>query len=137
MINIDELRKENQEVIHLSEVLSALIPHSQLRNNPIFCELLARFSDKVKVHLSHEDHTLYSGLLTHSDKKLRDTATLFLGNTRELKRLFTGYAKQWCHPSPDARDHENFVKETLDMFRIIRDRIRMEEEQLFPILANF
>jgi hypothetical protein len=59
-----------------------------------------------------------------------------LGNTRELKRLFTGYAKQWCHASPDAHEHETFVKETQDMFRIIKERIRMENEQLFPILAK-
>jgi hemerythrin-like domain-containing protein len=136
MVKIEELRAENQEIVELCEVLTALIDHSHLRNNPVFCELIARFSNKVKAHLSREDQAMYSEMLTHSEKKLRDTASLFMGNTRELKKLFAGYAKQWCHPSPDAHEHAAFVKETQDMFRIIKERIRMENEQLFPVLAQ-
>ncbi len=137
MIKIDDLRAENQQVLDTSEVLEALIDRDELLSNPVFCDLLNKFAERVKIHLSHEDCALHSGLLTHQDKKIRDTASHFLSNTRELKKIFTGYTKQWCKPSPNQAQHEKFVKETRDIFRIIRERIRMENDELFPVLQQF
>jgi hemerythrin-like domain-containing protein len=135
MIAIDDLRKENQNILDLKSVLSELIGKEELLNNPVFCELLERFRSSVQSHLDHEDRTIYSELLNHDDKQINEVATHFLSNTHELKKLFSGFVKKWCGHSQNA-DHASFVKETSEIFNMIDKRIKTENDELFPIVMK-
>ena len=136
MVNIEELEKENAEIIDLCGIISVLVEHPQLRANPVFCELLSRFVENVKGHLQHEEREVYSELLTHPNRKLKDAASRFMSNTNELKKIFNTYIKQWCSPAIDNSKDELFKNETKDMFRLIKERIQMEKEELFPLVKK-
>ena len=135
MVAIDELKKENQSILDLKSILSELIGNKDLRKNPVFCELLEQFRNSVQSHLDHEDRTVYSELLNHDDKKVNEVASHFLGNTQELKRLFSGFVKKWCG-STTSSDHEAFMNETTEIFRLIEKRIDIENSELFPIISR-
>ena len=133
MIPVEELRKENDEIKDLSDVLSGLISNSSLRSNDIFCELLERFQNKLDEHLKHEARSIYPELLNHDDTSIKQIAKSFLGNTHELERILKKYTKRWCHHI-NTKNHAEFEEETKTVFRLVNERIQMEEKHLFPVL---
>ena len=133
MMPVEELRKENDEINDLSNVLSNLISDQSLRNNPVFCGLLERFRSKLDSHLKHEARSIYPELLNHDEKKIKQVAKDFLSNTHELERILSKYVKRWCH-CINTENHKEFENETMEIFRLINERIQMEEDYLFPVL---
>ena len=133
MIPVEELRNENDEIKDLSDVLSNLVSDQSLRTNTVFCELLQRFRSKLDAHLKHEARSIYPELLNHDDKKLKQIAKDFLSNTHELERILSKYVKRWCHHI-NTENHDEFEKETMEIFRLVNERIQMEETHLFTAL---
>ena len=136
MVAREELEKENQEIIDLASILSALVDKSEFRHNPVFCDLLHRFMDKINQHLNHEARSVYSELLTHSDTEINNAASLFIGNAHELEKILSGYTKRWCVAIPPSEKHDTFVNETNEIFRLLNERITMESKLLFPHLGT-
>ena len=133
MIPVEDLRKENDEIKDLSDVLSGLVSNQSLRTNSVFCELLQRFHTKLENHLKHEARSIYPELLSHEDTKIKQVAKDFLSNTHELERILSKYVKRWCHHI-NTENHAEFEKETMDVFRLVNERIDLEESHLFSIL---
>ena len=133
MTQIEELRRENDEIKDLSNVLSALVSNQLLRTSPTFCGLLQRFQDKLGSHLKHEARSIYPELLNHDDKHINQVAKDFLGNTHELERILSKYVKRWCK-CINTENHEEFETETMEIFRLVNERIQMEEGHLFTVL---
>jgi hemerythrin-like domain-containing protein len=136
MVAIEELQKENQEIIDLASILSALVNKCEFRSNPVFCELLHRFMDKINAHLSHEARSVYTDLLSHKDLKINNAASQFISNAHELEKILGGYTRRWCVPIPAVEKHEKFLEETNAIFRLLNERIAMESDHLFPIIRN-
>lgn len=130
---IEELRNENSEIKELIDVLSKLTNDETLRTNKVFCELLQQFQDKVDNHLRHESRSIYSKLLNHDDSSIKKVASDFLSNTHELEKIKSKYIKRWCHQI-NVNNHDEFKTETKDFFKLINDRIHMEETHLFNVL---
>ena len=136
MVAIEDLQKENQEIIDLASILSELVPKSVFRGNPVFCELLHRFMDKINNHLSHEARSVYTDLLAHKDLQTNNAASQFISNAHELEKILKGYTKRWCVPIPSAEKHDAFIDETNEIFKLLNERIAMESNYLFPIIRN-
>lgn len=136
MVAVQELERENQEIVHLASVLGVLVDKPEFRTNPIFCELLHRFMDKIEQHLSHEARSVYNELLSHKDKQTNQAATRFISNAHELEKILGGYTKRWCVPIPSIERHDTFVQETHEIFRLLNERIMMETKHLFPALTS-
>ena len=130
---IEELQNENAEIKELIDVLSKLTNNKSLRTNKIFCELLQRFQDKVDNHLRHESRSIYSELLNHDESSIKKVASDFLSNTHELEKIKSKYIKRWCHQI-NVTNHDEFKTETKEFFKLINDRIQMEESHLFKVL---
>ena len=133
MVSVDELRKENNEITELIDILFGLVSNPSLRGNTVFCELLERLKNRLDEHLKHEARSIYPELLNHDDTNVKQIAKSFLGNTHELERILSKYAKRWCkHMNTDS--HEEFESESRQIFRLVNERIQMEENHLFPVL---
>jgi hypothetical protein len=135
MIPIEEFRKENQEILDLTEALTVMIDHADLRQNAVFCELLDRFSKKIEGHLSHESRSLYGKLLQQHDNDVSRLASRFMTNTHELTRILSSYNRSWCHTDPTRGSNEDFTRETRQIIHFVNDRIRLENEHLLPALG--
>ena len=133
MTPVEELRNENDNIEAIIDVLINLVSIPTLRNNHIFCELLQRFHDMLDEHIKHEARSIYPKLLSHDDKKIKLVAKDFLSNTHELERILSKYVKRWCHQI-NTENHEKFEKETLEVFKLVHERIKMEESHLFTAL---
>lgn len=136
MYTLNELKEQNQEISQLCEVLSVLMQHNSLHDNPFVCELMKRFKEKVWVHLVFEDNTIYAALVHNEDKKVSDTAKNFHDSAKEIKHRFSGFVRHWCTMPGSESEHEMLTKESNEIFELVRNRISYENEQIFPLVAQ-
>ncbi len=136
MYSIDELKAQNQEISDLCAVLSVLVEQPSLHNNPYVCELMSRFKEKVWIHLVFEDNTIYSALSRHDNTAVSRIAQEFHDSARQIKKRFSGYVRRWCIPTVGELEHEELVKESREIFQLIRDRVKYENEKMFPLVSQ-
>ena len=136
MYTLDELKKQNQDITDLIDILEALIKNPALTSNPFVCELVSRFNEKVWMHLVFEDNTIYSELSRHHNPDISKIAKSFHGSAKEIKKHFSGYVKLWCHASTNNGDHKAFTELSTKIFKLIRDRVKFESDEMFPILEK-
>ena len=134
MYTLSELKKQNQEISDLIEVLSALIKEGNLMNNPFVCDLVSRFNEKVWMHLVFEDNSLYSELAKHHNPDISEIANRFHDSAKSVKKDFSAYMKLWCKVSGTDHHQQAFCEQTTDMLAKIKDRISFETEQMFPLV---
>ena len=134
MYSVDELKKQNEDIAELCDVLSVLIEHRSLHNNRYVCELMTRFKEKVWMHLVFEDNTIYAELIRHNDKSVSDTARGFHDSAKEIRRCFSHYVKHWCSPAVDDAGHDALLKESGELFRLVKERINYENVHMFPLI---
>jgi iron-sulfur cluster repair protein YtfE (RIC family) len=137
MYTLDELREQNREIVRLCDVLSVLVEHEQLRNNPYVCELMTRFKEKVWIHLVFEDNTVYTELSRHNDPAISEIAQRFHDSAREIKKRFSNYVRHWCKPEVSEEEFPVLLEESREMFRLIRERVNYENEQMFPLVEQY
>ena len=136
MYSVDELKQQNQEITELCDVLSVLIEHRSLHNNSYVCELMARFREKVWMHLVFEDNTVYAQLARHHDQAISATARGFHDSAKEIRQCFSHYAKHWCKPKIDEADHEKLQADSNQLFRLVKERIDYENTHMFPLIEE-
>lgn len=136
MYTLDELKQQNQDINDLCDVLSVLIYDKSLHDNPYVCDLMSRFREKVWMHLVFEDNTIYAELIRHNNKSISSIARKFHDSARVIRKRFSGYIRNWCNPAVTDAEHEALLKESQEIFSLIRERIKYENEQIFPILED-
>ena len=136
MYSLDELKQQNQDITDLCNVLSVLIEKSELHSNPYVCDLIQRFKEKVWMHLVFEDNTIYAALFRHSDDSISNVAKAFHDSAREIKHRFSGYVKHWCKVAVSDAEHKALQEESRDIFALIMERVRYENEYMFPLVEK-
>lgn len=137
MVTFEELNTQNHKIMELSKVLQNVIQDRALCDNAVTCDLFFQYVDHVKGHLDIEDRHLYAALLNHKERSVNNTAKQFLSGSAEIKRIFEAYLHKWCKKrAMIIKDHQAFVNETEDMFRLVLNRIQDETEQLYPLIRK-
>lgn len=136
MYSIEDLKKQNQEISHLCDVLSVLMDKPSLHNNPFVEELMKRFKEKVWIHLVFEDNTIYTGLLNNQDSSTTETVRAFHDSAKEIKHCFSVFVKHWRKMATTDEEHNELSKECRDIFSRIRERVKYENEQIFPLIGK-
>ena len=138
MANFDELNLQNDELTELSNVLMYLFQDRAMCDTGTACTLFYNFMDKFSEHMGLVDR-LYKGLLSDKEQKVNNTARLFMSGEQELRRIITQYTKKWCNKSRkelNVADHENFKKDTEELFGMVLSRIQDETEHLYPLVRE-
>jgi hemerythrin-like domain-containing protein len=100
-------------------------------------DLFFSYVDRVKEHLDLEERELYQSMLLHNDQTIRNTASKFLSGSGEIKRVFGQYLKRWSkNKELLINDHDQFVKDTREMFQLVLNRIEDEVEHLYPTVRE-
>ncbi len=136
MYSLNELKKQNQEINDLIEVISTLINEEKLMTNPFVCDLVTRFNEKVWMHLVFEDNSIYAELAKHHNPKISEIAGEFHSSAREIRKDFSAYMKHWCKVSGADHHKQAFCDETRQMLEKIKARIEYESEKMFPLVET-
>ncbi len=136
MYSLCELKKQNQEISDLIEVISVLIENKKLISNPFVCDLVSRFNEKVWMHLVFEDNTIYAELAKHHNPDISEIAQNFHDSAKAIKKEFSAYVKLWCQASGADHHHQAFCGQSPDMLKKIKQRIEYENDKIFPLIEN-
>ncbi|TNF38527.1 MAG: hemerythrin domain-containing protein [Gammaproteobacteria bacterium] len=136
MYTLDELKRQNQEITDLVDILSVLMQHPHLRKNPFVCDLVSSFNEKVWMHLVFEENTIYCELARHHNPDISNIAKKFHDTSRQVKKHFSHYVKLWCQTSANKADQETFLEESQKVFDLVRERIRFENDEMFPLVEK-
>jgi len=126
MITYEELNTQSHEITELTNVLAYLLNDRSMCDTNISCELFQRFSKKLEAHLDTVDCT-YATLLNSKDDHAQKIAQKFMGGSQEIKHIFQQYTKTWCERHGHRlhiADHEEFMKDTRQVFDIILNRVQ-------------
>jgi hypothetical protein len=75
-------------------------------------------------------------LAKHHNPDISNIAKSFHNSARPIKKDFSSYIKLWCKTSEGKSDREGFCQESERIFKMIQDRVRYEQEEMFPIVEK-
>ncbi|TNG02037.1 MAG: hypothetical protein EP297_01560 [Gammaproteobacteria bacterium] len=139
MITYEELHKQNHAITEISNVFLFLIEDRLMCDTKITCDLFFNYVEKVKHHLDVEDKHLYTDLLRSGDATSKLVAENFMSGSKEIKRIFQSYLKKWSSKKSHQlliSNHDEFKKETNEMFELVLNRIQDETEHLYPLIRS-
>jgi len=137
MVSFKELNEQNHKIAERAKIILYMIQDRTICDTDVTCDLFFDLTERVKNHLDIEERELYKDMLTHQDHNIKQTAENFLSGSAELKRVFKQYLKRWCHnKNLRIKNHEQFVKETDEIFTMIQDRIISETEKFYPVVRT-
>ena len=136
MYSLSELKKQNQEIGDLADVLDVLINKQNLIHNPFVCDLVCRFNEKVWMHLVFEDNSLYNELAKHHNPDISNLAESFHNSTKAIRKEFSDYVKLWCKASGADHHQRAFCEQTPEILNKVRQRIKFETEKMFPLVES-
>ena len=136
MYTLDELKKQNDEIIELCDVLCVVLKQPSLYNNSYAIELMNRFKEKVWIHLAFEDETIYSGLSQNTDEEVRCALDEFHQSGRVIKKQFSTFIRNWKKFVESGKEHKSIHSECSDIFDLIRKRVCYENDQMFPLVKR-
>jgi hypothetical protein len=67
---------------------------------------------------------------------VRTTAQRFLSGSHQVKKFFSDYLHNWCHPSASQEHCEAFLKQTDDIFTLLKQRMRVEDEGFYTLVSD-
>ena len=140
MITYKVLNEQNHRITELSNILQYLFENRAMCDTNSCCELFKNYVDLVNEHIETVDKTMYSELLSSADEKTNNVAKNFMSGSVEVKKILKKFSKDWC-PSKNShdlkiKDHQQFLKETSELFNIILQRILDETEHLYPLVRS-
>lgn len=133
MISFDLLGRQNHEIAELTKVLAHLLKDRELCDTKVASDLLDQYVLHVQEHFKRNNQFIYGDLLTNSDTTVNNIAKRFLEGEKEIKRLFNDFVVRWCQRGLHIDNHQRFLDEAADIFRLMDERIRAESEELYPI----
>jgi hypothetical protein len=139
MTAFSKLHAQNHKITELSNVFLYLVQNREICDTETACDVFFEYSTKVKEHIELVDRELCGKLISYPDQAIKNTADRFLSGSTEIKRIFNQYLKDWCNEPRRhlrIRDHDEFLKETEQMFALVLDRIQRETEHLYPLIRK-
>jgi len=136
MYSIDELKKQNHEIDDLIAVLRVLIKEESLINNPLVCNMVSQFNEKVWMHLVFEEKSIYAELTLHPSPEIKKIADIFHRSAKEIKKDFSAYMRLWCLVSGSERHHQAFFEQSCTIMDKVKQRVTYEVENIFPLIEE-
>ena len=138
MTTIDDLHRRRREITEMASVIENLLKPEQLAIHPIakvthilLCDLCAMVSE----HLADEHRGLYPELLTHQDTHVKNLAWGLINNDKLLKPEFSQYKRKWLKDC-EFQFTEEFVQDTREILKTLRQRMELEENTVIPRLVR-
>jgi hypothetical protein len=139
MVTFASLHAQNHKITELSNVFLYLIRDRAMCDTQVACDLFFDYARQVREHIDLVDKQLCGRLISHPDQAVKNTADRFMSGSSEIKRIFSGYLKDWCsekHKELHISQHERFLDETNQVFNLVLDRIQRETEHLYPLIRR-
>jgi hemerythrin-like domain-containing protein len=130
----NKFRRQHADLVEvINKMTDLLSPWALNEYSATMHSLLLELSGKLKVHLIMEDDVLYPELQKSSNEKVRKIAQQFFDEMGGLKKNFIDYVHHWPNTEAIKNNAEDFVNETRGIFNALGNRIKREDNELYPL----
>lgn len=132
MARTDKFRQQHNELLALAHELQALLNEEALSTDGSAARRsLGNLMGKLLMHLSIEDKVLYPDLEGNKDPAVATLARRFASEMKTTAANVVAYNSRWATPSQIKENAHQFIKETKDVIKILADRIKRENQELY------
>ena len=135
-MNTEHFRQDHREIHDLVQQLRQMIKLGVEDHAPNIIVLLVRIGEKVSQHLQEEDQQLYLPMAMSKDKNLADIAIDVQIRMGEIREAFEEFCDVYRTPADIIQNVSGFRQDASAVFKILHDRMRFENNELFPLLAT-
>lgn len=135
-MNTEHFRQDHREIHDLVQQLRQLIRSGADTNAPKIVMLLVRIGEKVTRHLQEEDQQLYLPMAMSSDTQLANIAIDVQIRMGEIHEAFEEFCEVYRTPADIIHNLSGFRQDASAVFKVLHDRMRFENNELFPLLAT-
>jgi Hemerythrin HHE cation binding domain len=130
----ENFRRQHAELQALGAEIARQLTIKNLETNAAHVRrLMAQFAGKLAMHAKMENDALYPRLLAHLDVDVQRRARMLLDEVRHIYGVFGKYERRWPDAAAIANNSAVFVRETLDVLRLLGRRMAREDEELYPL----
>ena len=134
MMTRELLSKEHLEIDAMARELLDIVSRPSPPSESL-AALRWRLNHSLMIHLVKEDQLLYPALRKSTDQHVASIATQFSTEMGGLAQAFVDYMNAW-NGATIGRDWAGFGAATKAVLTTLRERIRREEEELYPRLTE-
>ena len=135
-MNTEHFRQDHREIHDLVQQLRQLVRSGADTNAPKIVMLLVRIGEKVTRHLQEEDQQLYLPMAMSSDTQLANIAIDVQIRMGEIHEAFEEFCEVYRTPADIIHNLSGFRQDASAVFKVLHDRMRFENNELFPLLAT-
>lgn len=135
-MDIDRYRQQHNDILAHISALRALIAQGIEAKAEDIAQLLATMSSHIKFHLASEDSVLYPAMRASSRPEVAALGERFQAEMQGIARNYGTFIDRWRVGTHIAAAPEDFRNEANAVFRALHERIRKENQELYPIAVD-
>ena len=129
---------QHAELLVLAKVLVAELDVERITKDPNAARMaLASFSGRLRVHAAMEQEALYPRLLASQDQEIASKARELESEISGLYDAFFAHLDKWTSTQAIAADASDFCAETTAILKRLGQRMRREDDELYPLVDRF
>jgi len=134
-MNIDNLTRQHQEIEASMDYVMNIINEKKVEEKAFDIAMeLNKLAGKLKIHLISENNFLYPDLLKSSNAALKELAENYMNEMVPIGDKFMEYKDNYNTKSKILADVEKFIRETREIFKLLKTRLEREDKELYPKL---
>lgn len=131
-MDIERYRQQHGDILRDVGSLRDLIQAGIAQNAETIAQLIVSMSTGIKFHLAAEDAVLYPALLRADDAATVELSRSYQSEMQGIAAAFGEFVRKWRVGAHIAGDPEGFRVEANAVFRALHERIRRENQELYP-----
>jgi iron-sulfur cluster repair protein YtfE (RIC family) len=129
--------QQHLELLRWAATCEARLDPAEVRQHPERClAAVRRLVGLAKAHLAMENTILYPALLGDRNVNIQAAARALEADLGQLQSRLRDYGHHWKSPETVGQAPEAFTRNSRELFRILRHRIKVEASALFPLVEQ-
>lgn len=134
-MDIISLKRQHGEVMNLANYILNNIKNCTVDENiHEIVQSINTITGKLKIHLLNEDKYLYPHLLNSTDKALNTFGKKYSEEMKKVTEAYENYKSKYNTSNKIRNNIKGFKQDTIQIFKVLSDRIDREEKELYPLL---
>lgn len=131
-MNIDRYRHQHNDIMAGVTDLRALVQAGIADNADAIAQHIVTMTTRIKFHLAAEDAVLYPALKAAADPAVVGLSRRYQDEMQGLAGAYGDFARKWRVGTQIAAAPEAFRSEANTVFKALHERIRKENNELYP-----
>jgi hemerythrin-like domain-containing protein len=128
-------RDEHIEIVELTRTFESMLDPVRLQTRAAHARrALSILSGKLRHHWANEESLLYPEFAVHHNETIRQLAMRYQLEMRPLAQAFQAYSNKWLAPSNIAAEAPQFIEESKQVLRALKEHISKEDAEFYTTL---